>query len=271
MKRKFSLKKTINTLILFICIIIFLISLVHIINYINSSNKTKKEIKKITEDITTTDVNDNVEIIESNDDKKNPYWDFIELNMKDIDISKLKEQNKDTIGWIEVKGTNVNYPFVQTSNNDYYLTHSFNKSYNSAGWVFLDYRNNIKNLDKNTIIYAHGRYDKTMFGTLKNVFNNTWLNNKNNYLINISTDSSDTMWQIFSIYKIKTTTDYLKINFDTSEFNEFIKLIKDRSQYNFDTSVSENDKILTLSTCYNNEIKIVIHAKLIKIREKDVN
>ena len=271
MKRKFSIKKTLKVLLLFISIFLFIFSLLHIIDYINNSNKTKKQIKEIKEDVEIKESDENTEIIESEEKEENPYWDFIKLNLKDVDLTKLKEQNKDTIGWIEVKGTNVNYPFVQTSDNEYYLTHSFNKKNNSAGWIFLDYRNSIKSLEKNTIIYGHGRYDNTMFGTLKNMFNKTWLNNKQNYVISISTESYDTMWQIFSLYKIKTTTDYLSIDFTDKEFNSFIKMITERSDYNFNTNVSNTDKILTLSTCYNNETKIVVHAKLIKYRKKDVN
>ena len=84
-------------------------------------------------------------------------------------------------------GTNINYPYVQTTDNDYYLTHAFNKTRNSAGWVFLDYRNNPDLSDKNNIIYAHGRYDNTMFGTLKNALTNGWLKNKDNFVIKLST------------------------------------------------------------------------------------
>ena len=73
------------------------------------------------------------------------------MNMIDINFNELKNINNDVKGWIKVNGTNINYPFVQSKNNKYYLTHSFDKSYNSAGWLFLDYRNN----NKNTIIYAH--------------------------------------------------------------------------------------------------------------------
>lgn len=93
------------------------------------------------------------------------------MNMINVNFNDLKKTNPDIVGWIKVNGTNINYPFVQSKDNKYYLTHSFNKSYNSAGWVFLDYRNNNTN-NKNTIIYAHGRTDKTMFGTLKKVLNN---------------------------------------------------------------------------------------------------
>lgn len=53
---------------------------------------------------------------------------------------------------IQVNGTNINYPFVQTTNNSYYLEHSFYKSKNTAEWIFLDYRNNISNLDKERVV-----------------------------------------------------------------------------------------------------------------------
>ena len=187
------------------------------------------------------------------------------MNLIDVDFNDLKNINPSTIGWIQVNGTNINYPFVQTNDNKYYLNHSFNKSKNSAGWVFMDYRNNISVLDKNTIIYAHGRLDNTMFGSLKNILTSGWLNNKNNYIVKLSTEYENNLWQVFSVYKIKTTNDYLQISFISNEsFLEFTdKLIK-RSDFNFNTKVNENDKILTLSTCYNEKEKVVLHAKLIK-------
>ena len=129
----------------------------------------------------------------------------------------------------------------------------------------MDYRNNISVLDKNTIIYAHGRLDNTMFGSLKNILTSGWLNNKNNYIVKLSTEYENNLWQVFSVYKIKTTNDYLQISFISNEsFLEFTdKLIK-RSDFNFNTKVNENDKILTLSTCYNEKEKVVLHAKIRK-------
>ena len=135
-----------------------------------------------------------------------------------MDLTEYRNINPDTVGWLKVNGTNVDYPFTQTVDNDFYLTHSFDKSYNSAGWVFLDYRNNINDFDKNTILYAHGRLDKTMFGSLKKILNSNWYSNKNNHVIKISTYDENTLWQVFSVYKINNTSDYLKINFD----NDFI-------------------------------------------------
>ena len=129
----------------------------------------------------------------------------------------------------------------------------------------MDYRNKLDGTDKNTIIYAHGRSDKTMFGSLKNILSSGWLNNSNNYVIKLSTEYENTLWQVFSVYHIPTTNDYIQTDFSSNE--EFIQLTNkliDRSSHNFNTTVAENDRIITLSTCYNNTDKVVLHAKLIK-------
>ena len=208
--RKFSLKKTIPIIIIFISIIILIICTIEFINYFKDYKNTNNQKKEIDSSTNINETNDeNTEIIESDVDKNNPYWDFIKMKLIDVDLTSLKQTNPDTVGWIQVMNTNINYPFVQTTDNDYYLNHSFYKKNNSAGWIFLDYRNNINNLDKNTIIYGHGRWDKTMFGTLKNILTNGWLNNKKNYVIRMSTESENTMWQVFSVYKIPTTNFFV--------------------------------------------------------------
>ena len=271
-KIKIKWKNIILILITITSIITLLISIFNIIKWKIDSNKTNYEITNIQENINVEEIQDteNTEIIEPIIEvpKENPYWDYINMNMINVDFNGLKRTNPDVVGWLKVNGTNINYPFVQSSNNDYYLTHSFNKSYNGAGWVFLDYRNNGTN-NKNTIIYAHGRSNKTMFGTLKNVLNNGWLNNTNNYVIKISTETQNSLWQVFSVYRIPTTSDYLQTNFnDDIEYQNFLDMIKDRSGHNFDTNVASTDNILTLSTCYNNSDKMVVHAKLIKKENK---
>lgn len=271
-KIKIKWKNIILILIIITSSITLLISIFNIIKWKIDSNKTNYEITNIQENINVEEIQDteNTEIIEPVIEvpKENPYWDYINMNMINVDFNGLKRTNPDVVGWLKVNGTNINYPFVQSNDNDYYLTHSFNKSYNGGGWVFLDYRNNGTN-NKNTIIYAHGRSDKTMFGTLKNVLNNGWLNNTNNYVIKISTETENSLWQIFSVYRIPTTSDYLQTNFnDETEYQNFLDMIKDRSSHNFDTNVASTDNILTLSTCYNNSDKIVVHAKLIKKENK---
>ena len=272
--KKIKLKRK-NIILILIFLILFItlnISIYNIIKWKLDSNKTNEEINTIQENTNIEEVKDNkgTEIIKQAEKipKENPYWDYIKMNMIDVNFDNLKKINSDVVGWIKVNGTNINYPFVQSKDNKYYLTHSFNKSYNNAGWVFLDYRNNNIN-NRNTIIYAHGRTDKTMFGTLRKVLNNGWINNTNNYVIKISTEKENSLWQIFSIYHIPTTNDYLQTEFkDEREYQRFLNILKNRSNHNFNTSITSNDTILTLSTCYNDSEKMVVHEKLIKKQKK---
>lgn len=85
-----------------------------------------------------------------------------------VDFNKLKEQNNETIAWLKVNNTNVEYPVVKGTNNSFYLNHSFDKSNNSAGWIFADYRNKFDNTDKNIVIYGHNMRDGSMFGSMLN-------------------------------------------------------------------------------------------------------
>lgn len=180
-------------------------------------------------------------------------------------ISILKETNPDTVGWLTVNNTTVNYPVVQAPNNSYYLNHDFNKNSNSLGWIFMDYRNNPSELDQNTVIYGHNlAKDKIMFGNLSATMNVKWYTNPSNQYITFNTASGDMRWRIFSIYKIPATNDYLYNTFETqNDFLAFVDKLKSRSIYDFGVTVKENDKIVTLSTCQNSgKNRLVIHAVL---------
>ena len=270
-KYKLKKKKKLPLLIFFISLFFVIISSFQIIKWTKDNKNTNKETNKITDNIKVKKTNKDTKLIEQNTEiaNSNPYWDFIKMKLIDVDLNELKKQNNETVGWIQVKGTNINYPFVQHSDNSYYLSHDFSKNKNNAGWLFLDYRNNINQMNKNTIIYGHGRLDRTMFGSLKNIFKSDWLNDQDNYVIFISTEKENTMWQVFSTYRIKTTSDYLRINFQNdNDYQNFLDMITKRSEHNFNTPINTNDNILTLSTCYNNEKKVVLHAKLIKYQKK---
>lgn len=258
--------------VLLICSITLLIISTKKIWSWNSTNiKTDNIIEKIKEIekdiITEVDDTNKTSIIENNinPDEIDPYWGYIKMKLIDVDFYDLKVVNKETVGWIQVNGTNINYPFVQTNNNTFYLNHSFDKSVNDAGWVFLDSRNNMKGNDKNLILYAHGRVNGSMFGTLRNILNSSWIDNPDNYVIKLSTEHENTLWQIFSVYHIPKTNDYIRVNFESDDsFLEFANNLKNRSMHDFKTSINKEDKILTLSTCYSEEERMVIHAKLIK-------
>lgn len=258
LERRKKIRKISFVSILSILCMTFFISSYRIIAWYKSNASLKEEIEEIKENIEIKEIDENDNVVDNNDKYQNETF-------LDVDFEELKKTNEETIGWIYVPGTNINYPFVQTSDNKYYLNHSFTGNYNEAGWVFMDYRNKIDVLDFNTIIYAHGRLDKTMFGSLRNALESEWYLNPDNHYIKISMPSNNTLWQVFSVYKIDTETYYLRTNFDNYESHKkFLDTLKERSIYDFNVSLTTNDKVLTLSTCYDNFKKVVVHAKMIK-------
>lgn len=239
---------------------------VKIIEWLIDSANTKNQSSAIEEaaGLHEVDDGDDTEVVPS-DDESDLYHKFLKMKLLDINFAELRAMNSETAGWIAVSGTDINYPFVQTSNNDYYLKHSFDKSYNSAGWVFADFRNKLDGTDRNMILYAHGRYDGTMFGTLRNILSSGWLKQPENFTVRTVTESETAAWQVFSVYRIPTTPDYIRTSFrDDNDFVNFANMLKGRSSYNFNTNVSSSDHVLTLSTCYSSTERVVLHAKLIK-------
>jgi sortase B len=195
------------------------------------------------------------------------YWDYTQVPMMSVNFSKLKQTNPDTVGWLYVNNTNINYPFVQTTDNSYYLDHSFNKTYTKAGWLFADFRSDLNELKRNTVIYAHGRTDKVLFGSLQNVLTESWYTNRDNHIIKVSTPDRNMLFQVVSVYTVKAESYYLTHNFENDEaYLKYLDTIQGRSKYDFGVKLDKDDKILTLSTCLDsNGNRIVLHARLAKV------
>lgn len=231
----------------------------HLFTTIKSYDNTTKEIENINtyRNISSDDSNKEISVMNDNDTSSKTSND----NTMEMDFTKLKEINSDLEGWIKVENTNIDYPFVKTSDNDYYLNHSFYKKNSVTGWVFMDYRNTMNNLSSNNIIYAHNTNNGTMFGSLKKLLKET-----KSSKITIFTEEHKYEFKVFSVYVIPTTTDYLTTNFATlEEHQDFINMITSRSKYNFEDIVTTSDRILTLSTCYSHYSRVVVHAKLTAI------
>ena len=255
--KKNVFKKIILILMTIIFLSLFVYSLYHIILWFIDNKHTNDVTNNI------MDFYEEVEIHEKEpeDDKKEEETQTKTI----INFEELKNRNKDTKGWLKVNGTNINYPFVQTKDNKYYLTHSFDKKYTDAGWVFMDYRNNIDELSKNTVIYAHARKDRTMFGSLRWTLKKDWQSNSDNHIIKVTTENEELSFQVFSTYHIKTEDYYITTNFSSDdEFLNFAKTLKKRSNHNYNVDLNKDDYILTLSSCYNDSEKIVLHSKLVK-------
>lgn len=222
--------------------------------YIEVDGETENDIDYI-------DVTDNVETTTK---KKSNYVSSYYTNFEQV-FETLLQKNDNTIGWIKVNNTKINYPVVQADTNSYYLNRDFFKKKNSMGWIFMDYRNNIENLDKNTIIYGHNIKQGIMFGTIKNMMNKSWYTNSNNQIITFNTLNKNMKWRIFSLYQINETEDYLKTEFESDEeYMNFLNMLKNRSKNNFNVELTPESKILTLSTCFSHSTRHVVHAVLVE-------
>ena len=262
-------KKFLLLLLLIVIYVVYLLfSVTILIGWFIDSKKTKDISEKIEKSIVVEEVVEakEEELVNPPVTQESDYWYYTKQKLMSVDFTELKKINNDTIGWIQLQGTNINYPVVQTTDNSYYLSHSYNKENNTAGWVFMDYRNNATNLNNNTIIYAHSRNDGSMFGSLKTVLTKEWLNNKQYHTVYFSTPYENTLWQVFSVYTTPSESYYITPTFKNKEdYTKFLITLKKRSIYNFPAELNVNDKILTLSTCRDNYgNRIVLHAKLIK-------
>lgn len=255
-----------------ILVIIFMIGINYYKNYVDKQHylgieNNLKEIIKVNQK--KTEEENPLDVIEPGDEDLTTTTTTT-TTVYDIQYEKvfstLQEINKDTVGWLTVNNTRIDYPVVQAKDNDYYLRRDYYQNKNRHGWIFMDYRNNPDELNENTIIYGHNLANQTMFGTLRYALNSYWYKKSANQIITFNTPNENMKFQIFSIYTIPTTNDYLDITFPTTDaYQAYIDLVKGRSIYDFNIEVATDDKILTLSTCANgNDKRLVIHAKLIK-------
>ncbi len=249
-----------------LCLSVILFSLYTIFQWYIDHSKIRQINKEIQKN-TNMDLNyESGELVNPPENKESNYYRYASLPFYQADFSFLLSKNKDTVAFIHINNTKVNYPVVQANDNSYYLNHSFDGSENKAGWVFMDYRNNINDLDDNIIIYGHSRIDGTMFGSLRNTLSSSWQDDPDNYVIFLSTLKENMIFQIFSIYTVERESYYITPNFSNNhEKQVWIDTMKKRNIASMDTEVNVKDKILTLSTCQNNQGgRIVIQAKLIK-------
>ena len=182
-----------------------------------------------------------------------------------VDFNKLKGINSDVVAYLKVNNTKIDYPVVKTEDNAYYLSHSFDKSTNSAGWVFGNYQNEFDGTDYNISIFGHGRLDGSMFGTLKDTLTTDWQKSNADKQIILVTENETNIYEVFSTYKILVEDYYLKNEFtNNDEYEAFLGILKKRSNFDYNVELTSEDQILTLSTCdVNNNYRIVLHARRI--------
>jgi sortase B len=169
-------------------------------------------------------------------------------------FQSLYDKNHDVKGYIKIPGTKVDYPVMQSADNDYYLHHTFDRLVDDHAALFLDYRDKISPQSDNLIIYGHNMADGQMFGQLN--FYQKIDTLKDSSVITCNTLYGNYKWKVFAVFMTNTEPklgyvfNYLITDFssDTS-FNSFVNEAKARSMFNIPVDVKPGDKLLTLSTC----------------------
>ncbi|AXI00631.1 SrtB family sortase [Sporosarcina sp. PTS2304] len=200
-------------------------------------------------------------VVESKAEKK-PSYDTIRPQ-----FHKLHAVNEQIVGWISVEGTKVNNPILQSEDNDFYLNRNFNKEKSRAGSVFMDFRNDITDMNQNTVIYGHAMKNDTMFGSLKKF-------GQQEYADEHSTIYVDTLYEgydieVFAAYETTIDFYYIETDFQTKEeYAHYLQEVQSRSLINTPVTVGTEDRIVTLSTCNNSvnskDKRYVVQGKLVK-------
>ena len=184
----------------------------------------------------------------------------------EVDFAGLKSVNSDVIGWIYVPDTEINYPIVHTSDNDYYLDHLVDRTQNPAGAIFLDTRKPSDFSDLHSIIYGHHMKNGSMFAALKGYKKQDFFDgHKTGYLI-----TQDAAYSIdfFAGHVANVEENAWQLDFDdAADFDNWIKSLKEVSAFKSDIEPQYGDRIFTLSTCsYEfDDARFVLSGKLTKI------
>ena len=176
-----------------------------------------------------------------------PYADAL----RNMDFSALQEVNSDVLGWILIPGTNISYPVVQGSDNSYYLNHTWKKTRNSVGAIFVECQNSRDLSDFNTIIYGHRMNNRSMFGTLSQYKNKSYWSQ--HPYIYITDDNGTHRYEIFAAYEVSVEGATYQLGFSGDASRQsFIDFCLGQSV--IDTGVVPNvyDRVVTLSTCTGN-------------------
>ena len=184
----------------------------------------------------------------------------------------LYEKNKKLIGWLKIDDTIIDYPVMQTSDNDYYLDHNFNQEYDKNGSLFLDCDSSIYPRSTNLIIYGHHMKSGQMFGQLQMYAKESYA--KKHSVIQFDSIYEEGTYQVMYVFRSQVYNEddlvfkyyqFIQANSE-EEFNSYMEEMAAMSLYDTGVTASYGDSLLTLSTCDNSQTdgRFVVVAKRIK-------
>ena len=190
----------------------------------------------------------------------------------EVDFDKLKSVNEDVVGWIYVDALpDISYPIVKGKDNQTYLHQTYEKNYNFAGTIFVDYENSGDFSDCNTLVYGHNMKNGSMFGHLKKFREDDRLYKQDKYFW-ILTPERNYRYEIITAYTTGVNSDtYTLFKGPGEEFEKYLETIKGYSEIQTDdTDLTIKDKIVTLSTCTGNEsTRFVVQGKRVDAEDAD--
>ena len=169
-----------------------------------------------------------------------------------VNLAKLQSQNAEFIAWLQIPGTSVSHPVVQTSDTAFYLTHNFKRQKAKAGALFSLPSTDYRTPGKNIVIYGHhlSHRPNAMFSPLLN-YKQAGYGRKHSKVLLDSVFRSNT-YRVFAVVNWDIDGDWMPMQTSfgsTEEFTAFVQEAQRRSLYDTGVSVPENAEILTLITC----------------------
>ncbi len=235
--------------------------------YTERTQNTYEQWSKLRENQPDSDVNNTYKPVTVNKTED-------QVSVPDI-LEKYKtlyNKNKSLIGWIKIADTNIDYPVMQTSNNDYYLDHNLNQEYDRNGSIFMDKDCDVLKPSTNLIIYGHHMQSGKMFGELDKYSKESYY--KEHPIIEFDTIYEEAKWEIMYVFRSKIyTTDDIVFKYyqfiDANSESEFYSNMNEMSKMSlYETGVTAEygDELLTLSTCdyMEEDGRFVVVAKKIK-------
>lgn len=185
-----------------------------------------------------------------------------------IDWETLKQTNADVVGWLYCEGTPINYPIVQTDDNEYYLTRGFDRKKNAGGALFLDCRNNINASDENLIVYGHRMKDDSMLGTVPQYAEEDYL--LLHPVMYLLTPERNYRVELFACRTVHSEEKYFETCFESkTAFQRYLNKAVEQSYWQPDATPGTDNPTLTLVTCSTygnaNNPRLLLHGVLVPI------
>lgn len=261
-------RKTRQTRMLFLgialglCICILLFSVWKLASILLGYQSGESEYKSLRKYVTEAPADPETVLADaaSSEDEEGDSSD-VAAPMTRIDLASLQELNSDAVGWIEIPDTAISYPLVHTTDNTYYLTHTFDKKSNRSGSIFIETSNATDFSDLHTIIYGHNMKNGSMFAGLKNYDTKSYAEAHPYIYVDLADGSH--CYQIFSAHEADETDITYTIGYRANDtYASFLDSLKNASLYDTGVEVTQDDSVITLSTCTKNgEKRFVVHAK----------